>query len=122
MVKDLRVDDTGAVTFSFLLTREDPATLVRETRKTVQAVPGVTNVTIKIASPRGTRKRPSMRTTGLRISATVLAIIRISSTAPEARASAHSPSSECRPTAARCALPDVAATLAWLERALERRR
>jgi ATP-binding protein involved in chromosome partitioning len=53
MVKDLRVDDTGAVTFNFLLTREDPATLVRETRKAVQAVPGVTGVTVKVASPPG---------------------------------------------------------------------
>jgi ATP-binding protein involved in chromosome partitioning len=51
MVKDLRVDDTGAVTFSFLLTREDPATLVREARKAVQGVPGVSGVTVKVASP-----------------------------------------------------------------------
>ncbi|MGH8569269.1 MAG: hypothetical protein ACREXU_14995, partial [Gammaproteobacteria bacterium] len=38
-VKDLTVDDAGAVTFSFLLRREDPGTLVRDARKAAQAVP-----------------------------------------------------------------------------------
>ena len=47
-VKDLKVDDAGAVTFSFLLRREDPSTLVRNARKAAQAVPGVTTVKINV--------------------------------------------------------------------------
>ena len=46
----------------------------------------------RIASPRGNRRRSSIFTSGLRISATVLAAIRISTTGPAARASAHRPS------------------------------
>jgi ATP-binding protein involved in chromosome partitioning len=48
LVKDLAVDDQGAVTFGFVLSREDPGTLVREARKIAQGVPGVSNVTIKV--------------------------------------------------------------------------
>jgi len=44
MVKYLTVDDAGAVTFSFVLTREDPGSLVRDARKAAQAVSGVTAV------------------------------------------------------------------------------
>jgi ATP-binding protein involved in chromosome partitioning len=53
IVKDLVVDDRGAVTFTFLLGREDPGTLVRETRKAVKAVSGVTNVTINVTAAGG---------------------------------------------------------------------
>jgi ATP-binding protein involved in chromosome partitioning len=53
IVKDLVVDDRGAVTFTFLLGREDPGTLVREARKAVKAVPGVTNVTINVTGQGG---------------------------------------------------------------------
>src|SRR5437867_12681080 len=52
MVKDLAVDG-GAVTFTFLLARDDPGTLVREARKTVKAVPGVTAVTINVKDSGG---------------------------------------------------------------------
>src|SRR2546429_4273641 len=38
MVKDLAVDDRGAVSFTFLLGRDDPGSLARDAR---QAVPGV---------------------------------------------------------------------------------
>jgi len=48
MVKELAVDDAGKVAFTFVLAREDPATLVREVRKAVQAVAGVTGVSIKV--------------------------------------------------------------------------
>src|SRR3989441_831304 len=41
MVHDLVVDDQGQVAFTFHLTREDPATLVRDARKAIQEVPGV---------------------------------------------------------------------------------
>jgi ATP-binding protein involved in chromosome partitioning len=50
IVKDLVVDDRGAVTFTFLLARDDPGTIVREARKAVKAVPGVTNVTINVTA------------------------------------------------------------------------
>ena len=47
LVKELTVDG-GAVTFTFVLAREDPGSLVREARKAVKAVPGVTTVTINV--------------------------------------------------------------------------
>jgi ATP-binding protein involved in chromosome partitioning len=49
MVKDLTVDEAGAVTFSFLLGRDDPGSLAREVRKAVQAVEGVTAVRVTVA-------------------------------------------------------------------------
>ncbi|HEY6853100.1 MAG TPA: iron-sulfur cluster assembly protein, partial [Gemmatimonadales bacterium] len=51
MVRDLVVDDAGAVSFTFALTRDDPATLAREARRAVQAVPGVTGVRINVMDP-----------------------------------------------------------------------
>src|SRR5213079_1443033 len=48
MVKDLAVDDRGAVSFTFLLSREDPSSLAREVRKVVQGVPGVTAVRVNV--------------------------------------------------------------------------
>ena len=51
LVRDLSVDPSGAVTFTFLLSREDPATLVRDARKAVQAVEGVTAVKINVTDP-----------------------------------------------------------------------
>ena len=51
MIQDLNVTEDGRVTFSFLLGRDDPATLVRETRAAVRAVEGVTDVTVKIMEP-----------------------------------------------------------------------
>jgi len=51
MVKDLTVDDAGSVTFGFVLTREDPGSLVRDARKAVQAVAGVSSVKVKIENP-----------------------------------------------------------------------
>jgi ATP-binding protein involved in chromosome partitioning len=54
-VKELAVDGQGAVTFTFVLTREDPGSLVRDVRKAVKAVAGVTAVTINVVDPgRGT--------------------------------------------------------------------
>src|SRR5690349_17483585 len=51
MVRDLVVDDAGAVSFTFALTRDDPATLAREARRAVQAVPGVTAVRVNVVDP-----------------------------------------------------------------------
>jgi ATP-binding protein involved in chromosome partitioning len=50
-VHDLVADDDGKVSFTFHLTREDPATLVRDTRKAVQAVPGVRDVKVNVVDP-----------------------------------------------------------------------
>jgi len=49
MIRDLTVTDAGAVSFSFLLAPEDPATLVRQARAAVQAVDGVRRDEIRIA-------------------------------------------------------------------------
>src|SRR2546421_922941 len=48
MVKDLAVDDRGAVSFTSLLSRDDPASLARDVRKAVQGVPGVTAVRVNV--------------------------------------------------------------------------
>jgi len=48
MVKDLAADDAGEVTFTFVLTRDDPPTLAREARKAAQAVAGVTAVRVNV--------------------------------------------------------------------------
>jgi ATP-binding protein involved in chromosome partitioning len=48
MIRDLRVTDAGAVSFTFLLAPDDPATLVRQARAAVQAVEGVRRDEIKI--------------------------------------------------------------------------
>ena len=51
MVKDLAVDQGGGVSFTFLLSREDPGSLAREARKAAQAVPGVSVVRLTIVDP-----------------------------------------------------------------------
>ncbi|HSR14581.1 MAG TPA: Mrp/NBP35 family ATP-binding protein, partial [Gemmatimonadales bacterium] len=43
----------GRVAFTFLLSREDPATLVREARKALQAIEGVAEVKISVVDPAG---------------------------------------------------------------------
>ena len=52
-VHDLIVDDDGKVSFTFHLTRDDPATLVRDARKAVQAVEGVREVKVTVSDPGG---------------------------------------------------------------------
>jgi ATP-binding protein involved in chromosome partitioning len=49
MIRDLSVSDAGAVSFTFLLAPDDPATLVRQARAAVQGVEGVRRDEIKIA-------------------------------------------------------------------------
>jgi len=51
VVHDLVADEDGRVAFTFHLTREDPATLVRDARKAVQAVAGVSDVKISVVDP-----------------------------------------------------------------------
>jgi ATP-binding protein involved in chromosome partitioning len=59
MVRDLAVDQTGVVSFTFTLHREDPANLVREARRAVRAVEGVTDVRIDVVEPSpGPRSAP----------------------------------------------------------------
>src|SRR6185436_1742031 len=53
MIRDLSVTDDGRVAFTFLLSRQDPATLVREARKALQAIEGITDVKIKVVDPAG---------------------------------------------------------------------
>lgn len=50
-IHDLAVDDAGQVSFTFHLTRDDPATLVRDARRAVQALEGVTGVRINVVDP-----------------------------------------------------------------------
>jgi ATP-binding protein involved in chromosome partitioning len=58
MIRDLVVEADGAVSFTFLLAPEDPATLVRQARAAVQQVEGVRREAIKIAvtNPAGPAK------------------------------------------------------------------
>ncbi len=58
MVRDLEVTPEGRVSFTFLLSREDPATLVREARNAVKAVEGVQQdgVKITVVDPSGSAK------------------------------------------------------------------
>jgi ATP-binding protein involved in chromosome partitioning len=58
MVRDLAVTDDGKVAFTFLLSREDPATLVREARAAVRAVEGVnpSELRISVMDPGGPAK------------------------------------------------------------------
>jgi ATP-binding protein involved in chromosome partitioning len=52
MIRDLEVTG-GRVSFTFLLGRQDPATLVREARKALQALEGVSEVKINVQDPAG---------------------------------------------------------------------
>ena len=51
VVHELEAEEDGRVSFTFHLTREDPATLVRDARKAVQAVAGVRDVKINVVDP-----------------------------------------------------------------------
>jgi len=48
MVHDLAIDEAGSVSFTFVLTRDDPASLARQARKAVEAVDGVAAVKVNI--------------------------------------------------------------------------
>jgi ATP-binding protein involved in chromosome partitioning len=58
MVRDLAVTDDGKVSFTFLLSREDPATLVREARAAIRAIDGVNpqELRISVVDPGGPAK------------------------------------------------------------------
>jgi ATP-binding protein involved in chromosome partitioning len=48
MVRDLAADEQGVVSFTFVLTREDPGSLARQARKAVEGVSGVTGVKMNV--------------------------------------------------------------------------
>ncbi|HET9275378.1 MAG TPA: Mrp/NBP35 family ATP-binding protein, partial [Gemmatimonadales bacterium] len=48
MIRDLVVGDDGRVSFTFLLSKQDPATLVREARAAIKALEGVQQDGVKI--------------------------------------------------------------------------
>ncbi len=58
MVRDLAVTEEGKVSFTFLLSREDPATLVREARAAIRAIEGVNpqELRISVVDPGGPAK------------------------------------------------------------------
>ena len=58
MIRDLEVTPEGRVSFTFLLSREDPATLVREARNAIKAIEGVQQdgVKITVVDPAGPAK------------------------------------------------------------------
>ena len=58
MVQDLVIEDNGHISFTFVLSRDDPADLVRETRRAVKEVEGVTDVKIKVVEPSAPQGKP----------------------------------------------------------------
>ena len=60
-VRDLEVDTQGGVSFTFVLTTADPASLARRARKAVEAVPGVTAVKVNVVEAPDGADRPSGR-------------------------------------------------------------
>ncbi len=52
-VQDLEIEEGGRVSLKFLLSREDPASLVREVRRALQAIPGVSEVKMEVVEPPG---------------------------------------------------------------------
>lgn len=63
-VRDLTVDDQGAVTFTFVLTTADPASLARRARKAVEGVPGVSAVKMNVVDAPEAADRPAGRPAG----------------------------------------------------------
>jgi ATP-binding protein involved in chromosome partitioning len=53
MVRDLQVGEHNKVSFTFLLSREDPATLVREARAAIREIDGVGDIKITVKDPSG---------------------------------------------------------------------
>ncbi len=51
LVSEIGADEGGDVRITFLLGADDPAGLVRETRKAVEAVPGVRSVKVDVRTP-----------------------------------------------------------------------
>lgn len=56
MIRDLKVEESGSVSFTFLLANEDAGTLVREARRAVSGIDGVSDVRISVSNPAGLAK------------------------------------------------------------------
>jgi ATP-binding protein involved in chromosome partitioning len=61
MVRDLVVGPDGQVSLTFVLSRDDPAGLVRETRQALNEVDGVTEVRINVVEPQTTPEAGAAR-------------------------------------------------------------
>ena len=59
MVQDLAVQDDGRVSFTFALSRDDDASLVREARRAVQDIDGVSEVHIDVVEPTSPQSAPA---------------------------------------------------------------
>ena len=64
MVREVTVDPSGAVTFTFVLTREDPGSLARQARKAAAAVPGVSGVQMNVVDSAGAGERQASGPSG----------------------------------------------------------
>jgi ATP-binding protein involved in chromosome partitioning len=53
LVRDLAIGEDGKVSLTFVLSRDDPASLVRDARQAVREVEGVTEVRINVVEPAG---------------------------------------------------------------------
>jgi ATP-binding protein involved in chromosome partitioning len=53
MVRDLVVGSDGVVSLTFVLSADDPATLVRETKLALKEVTGITDVKVNVVEPQG---------------------------------------------------------------------
>ena len=51
MIRDLALTDSGKVRLTFLLSAQDPASLVRDVRQTIEGVDGVTEVRVDVKDP-----------------------------------------------------------------------
>ena len=51
MIRDLALTDAGKVRLTFLLAAQDPASLVRDVRQTIERVDGVTEVRVDVKDP-----------------------------------------------------------------------
>jgi ATP-binding protein involved in chromosome partitioning len=63
-VRDLEVDAQGAVSFTFVLTTADPASLARQARKVVESVPGVSGVKMNVVDSSAGTAQPAARPSG----------------------------------------------------------
>jgi ATP-binding protein involved in chromosome partitioning len=61
MVRDITVDSAGAVSFTFVLTREDPGSLARQARKAAAGVPGVSGVKMNVVNSAESTGSPPAR-------------------------------------------------------------
>ena len=64
MVRDLAVDEQGNVSFTFVLTRDDPGALARQARKAVEGVSGVTGVKVNLVDSAAGGDGPPARPAG----------------------------------------------------------